>query len=270
MSSIAEIERDFETKVCSGVRLLREGAGRFRVFTPFSFDDGDRLSVVLRGEDRQWMLSDEGNTYLRLSYRLDDRAIQAEGRQKIIENALNAGGVEDRNGELVAHVEQEQYGDALYSLVQAILRISDVALLTREQVRATFLQDVRTFIEDVIPPPLRVHKWHEPERDPAAHYPVDWMLRANGDGPIFVFALQTDDKVKDATITLHQFEKWDYKHRTIGIFQEQEEISRKVLARFTDVADKNFSAFEGNQDRIKKYLESTVLSGLLPGGHGEE
>jgi hypothetical protein len=259
--SLAEIERDFEATVCRGVRLLPEGSRRYRVFTPFSFDDGDLLSVVLLGQDHEWLLSDEGSTYMRLSYWLDERAMESEGRHRIIDNALSAGGIEDMNGELVARIQGQQYGGALYSLVQTILRISDVSLQTREQVRATFVDDVGALIERVIPPGKLVRKWHEPKLDPKGHYPVDWLVRGNGHDPIFVFALQTEEKVKDVTIILHQFERWDYKHRTVAVFQQQEGIPIKDLARFTDVAEKSYSTLEGNENRIEKYLREAMGNG---------
>jgi len=46
--------------------------------------------------------------------------------------------VEDRNGELVLDVQDERYGDALYSFVQALLKITDISYLARERVRSTF------------------------------------------------------------------------------------------------------------------------------------
>lgn len=257
MTNADVITAEFERKVCRGVRLISEGKARYRVFTPFSFDDGDLVSVVLRAENGGWVLTDEGNTYMRLSYTLDDRALQADGRRKVIENALAAGQVEDRNGELVSSVEDANYGDALFSLVQAVLRITDVSLQTREQVRSNFAADVRAFVERVVPLDRRTRGWHEPGLDPDARYPIDWFVRTP-EVPVFLFALQTEDKVKDATIVLHQFEKWKYNFRTVGIFQDQQEISARTLARFTDVAEKNFSAFAGNEDRIERYL-----SGLL-------
>ena len=42
------IERDFREKVCGEIRLLDEGMDRYRVFTPFQFDDGDHLAIVYR------------------------------------------------------------------------------------------------------------------------------------------------------------------------------------------------------------------------------
>jgi hypothetical protein len=260
MISIDDVERDFRNSVCRDVRLKPEGINRYRVFTPFRHDDGDRVSLVLRREDDRWVLSDEGNTYMRLSYRFDDRALQTEGRRKIIDNAIDAANVQDVGGELRLWIDEQGYGNALYSLVQAVLRISDVTLLTREQVRSTFLEDVEKLVETLIPGPLRMRKWHEPKLDPEGRYPVDWYIRTDA-VPLFLFALTSEDKVKDATITLHQFEKWNYEYRTVGIFQDQQEVSQKTLARFTDVAEKNFSALHGNEERIAHYILRMLPAG---------
>ena len=45
--SIGTIEQDFHRKVSQKIRLSGEGIDRFRVFTPFLFDDGDHLVIVL-------------------------------------------------------------------------------------------------------------------------------------------------------------------------------------------------------------------------------
>ena len=52
MSTIETIERDFKEKVCDKLRLASEGVNRYRVFTPFMFEDGDHLSIIL--EKRKW------------------------------------------------------------------------------------------------------------------------------------------------------------------------------------------------------------------------
>ena len=48
------IERDFRRGVSEQVRLAPEGPRRYRVFTPFRFDDGDHLVIALRREDAGW------------------------------------------------------------------------------------------------------------------------------------------------------------------------------------------------------------------------
>ena len=67
---LQSIERDFQTKVCGQVRLESEGIERFRVFTPFTFDDGDNLAVVMRREEEQWVLTDEAQAPFSLKHKL--------------------------------------------------------------------------------------------------------------------------------------------------------------------------------------------------------
>ncbi|PKL56636.1 MAG: hypothetical protein CVV34_07770, partial [Methanomicrobiales archaeon HGW-Methanomicrobiales-5] len=127
--SVKTITQNFRQKVCDQVRVEAEGVDRYRVFSPFLFEDGDHLVVVLKHEDGQWVLSDEGHTFMHLTYDLEDKDLRSGGRQKIISNALAAFSVEDRNGELILTIQNDQYGDALYSYVQALLKISDVSYL---------------------------------------------------------------------------------------------------------------------------------------------
>lgn len=48
--ALETIEQDFRQKVSAKVDLVAEGVDRFRVFTPFLFEDGDHLSIVLKKE----------------------------------------------------------------------------------------------------------------------------------------------------------------------------------------------------------------------------
>ena len=116
------IVQDFHDKVSRKVSLEAEGMGRFRVFTPFLFEDGDHLAIVLKKEGSQWLLTDEAHTYMHLTYDVDEKDLHSGTRQKIIANALSTFQIEDRNGELTLQVPDGRYGDALYSFVQGLLK----------------------------------------------------------------------------------------------------------------------------------------------------
>jgi len=251
------IEREFRDKACSKLRLASEGVNRFRVLTPFLFEDGDHLAIVLKRYNSHWVLSDEGHTFMHLTYSLDEKDLQKGNRQKIISNALSIFGVEDQEGELVLRIDDEQYGDALYSFIQALLKISDVTYLSRERVKSTFMEDFRSVMIELVPENRLVFDWRDLEHDPDGKYTVD--CRINGmKRPLYVYALLNDDRTRDATITMLQFEKWGLEFRSLGIFEDQENINRKVLARFSDVCEKQFSSLKSNKYRIERFLEELL------------
>ena len=251
------IESQFKRKVSEEVRIESEGIDRYRVFTPFQFEDGDHLAIVLAKNGTSWYLTDEGHTLMHLSYEMDERDLEKGTRQRMLANALSSNGLEDRDGELAIRIRGEEYGDALFSFVQGLIRISDVTYLSRDRARSTFLEDFNAFLTEHVDADRREFEWRADQHDPQGMYTVD--CRINGmPRPIFAYALPNDARTRDATIALHQFERWDVPFRAVAIFEEQETINRKVLARFSDVCDKLFSNLAGNRGRIEDFLRDAM------------
>jgi hypothetical protein len=258
--TIETIERDFKEKVSSKIRLQPEGRERYRVFTPFMFDDGDHLAVVLKRDNGHWCLSDEGHTLMHLTYEFEEKALQQGTRQRVITNALSTYSVSDRDGELLTTIANGDYGDALFSYVQALMKLADVSYLSRVRVKSTFREDFVALLSDTVPENRRTFDWFDHTHDPNGNYTVD--CRINGMAkPLLVFALGGDDRTRDATIALHSFEKWGLPFQSLAIFENQENINRKVLARFSDISGKQFSSLETNRDRKAAFLRELIAVG---------
>jgi hypothetical protein len=252
--NVAELQKEFKRKVCEEIDVEPEGLARFVVYTPFMFDDGDHFVIILKKSADRWILTDEGHTFMHMSY--DEIDVSHGTRKSIIDQTLLNFNVFNESGEFCLEVPNEAFGDALFSYIQALVKISDITYLTRERVRSTFIEDFTHLLEDRIPAERRLFDYTDPSKDPDKIYPVD--CRVNGmKRPLFIFGVNNDSKCRDATITMLQFEKWGYDFRGVGVFEDQTQINNKVLARFTDVAGKTFSSL-GAKDRIYKYLEETL------------
>ena len=124
--SIINIESDFLNKITGKIQLINDGVNRYKISTPFLFDDGDHLVIILKKEGNNWVLTDEAHTFMRLSYDIDSDELEREPIQNTITNILSSSGVVNDNGELKLFININDYADALYSFIQVLLRISNV------------------------------------------------------------------------------------------------------------------------------------------------
>lgn len=262
MSSTMEIIRSFREKVSAEVELEGEGLDRFIVYTPFMFDDGDHYVVVMRREQDRWMLSDEGHTFMHLSYAEVD--LDKGNRARLIDQALSAFRVSRRDGELTVIIPDEQFGDALFSFLQAIARISATALWTRDRVASTFIEDFRSMMRELVPPDRLTFDYTDPAIDPEGLYAVDCRIN-HLPRPCFVFAVGNDQKASQATIACYHYEKHDARFQSAVVFEDQTTINRKTLARLSAVVGRQFPSL-AEKPRIVRFVQEDVLP--LPPGSG--
>jgi len=250
-SLISEIRR----KICSEIDIESEGVDRYIVYTPFAFDDGDHFVVLLRKNGSGWFVTDEGHTLMHLSY--CGVGVSTGGRARVVEECLAAHDIENHNGELRLAVPGEEVGDALYSFLQAISRVSTVTQMTQERVASTFLEDFSSVLSGIVPPERADFNWHHQQRDPDGLYPVDCRIN-NSPKPCFVFAVNSTGKCNHTTIACLMFERWGEQFRSVVVFEDQTTIGRRQLAQLTNVVGRQFSSL-GEHDRITAYFQEEIL-----------
>lgn len=252
-----DIEKKFIQKVSKEVRLIPQGNERYRVSTPFMFDDGDYFSIVLKRRGDGWVLSDEGHTYMQLTHHIDESDLFSGNRGKIISNALAMFYVQDLQSELVIDVIDDDYGEALFTFVQALMKIADVSYLSRERVRRTFRDDFRDLMRGTVPAERMNLDWHNPSRDEEGKYKVD--CRVNGmSRPLFIYALNNDTHTRDAIIALQQFAIWEMNFEPVGVFENKEFIPSVVQARFDAVCPKQFANLSADSEEIVQFIKGRM------------
>ncbi len=257
MMDTALIQSEFRSRVSDQISLEPEGIDRFAIITPFRFEDGDHYDIALKREGERWIITDEASTLMHLSYWMDDKVIEAGNRKEIVANALSVFSVENRNGELVIPVTDDGFGDALFNFLQALTKVTDISFLSREIVKSTFLEDFRQFMREAVPPERLEFSWYDPQRDPSMLYPADCRVNSMK-RPLVIFALQSEEKVNIANISLLTYERWGIPFQSMAVYENMESMPPKPVARFTDVVEKVYSNLEGNKPRIAAFVKQKM------------
>jgi hypothetical protein len=252
--NVQALENQLRRKICAQITLVQEGINRYIVHQPFHFDDGDHFVVILKAVPEGWIFTDEGHTLMHVQY--EDIDLSRGTRAVILDATLRSFSVENQDGELLSHVQEEMFADTLFSFLQALVKITDLDFLTKERARSTFLDDAQSLIQDLVPQDRLTFGYHDPEHDPDQNYKVD--CRINGTfKPNFVFFINSDFRCQNATIVCHQFERWGLPFRAAGVFENQSEINRIAVAQFSDVAYKQIPSL-GSRDRLKSYFDEVL------------
>lgn len=238
------------------VEVDEQGLLRYTVRTPFTMEDGDHYNIVLRGQadTGAWVVTDEGDTLMHLSYRTALQSLRKGNRKDIMGRLFRQYGIDEIQGELRINTNQNDLGNAVFTFLQALTRVTDLTYLNREIVRATFMEDFRALIQRIVPAEQLILDYHHPQFDRSGLYPVDAAINHRA-VPLFIFAIGNDDRCRDTTIKLLKFKEWKIRYHSVTIFADQQEISRDVLARFSDAADKQFSSLMTSEVQIAEYLQ---------------
>ena len=249
------IRKSFEEAVAKSVELYPREDDNYQIFTPFHFDDGDHFVAILKtNESGSWIITDEGHTYMHMSYDMDLSSLKKGNRNEIIESSLDKYGVKEIEGQLVSTIDEiSNAGNILYNFIQCLISITNISYLSRKRVKSTFEEDFKSFIYESVSKNRVQFDYKEKSKDPDGKYKVD--CRVNGmSPPLHIYGISNDAKCHRTTIAILQHQKWNLAFSSLAIFENQKNIHHEALSRLKDVCDRRFFGLATNKEKIKDCL----------------
>lgn len=259
---IDQFEKEIKKDICEEISLAQINTNKFRVITPFQFDDGDHIKIILKKVGADWVLTDEGHTLMHLNYYLDEDRLLEGNRERIIFETIENLSLKYDQGRIFSKIDEKSIGNKLFKLIQGIIQIDDVMYISREQDTYPFLEDVKSFIYRSIAGEHITENWTHPQLDPEKEFIVDFKI--NGmNTPLFIFRLSNEYRVLKAAITLYEFNRIKFPNQSIGIYRDLDKISPKNKKKFSRLCNAEFTNFYDQQDGIIDYFNSTLPQGYV-------
>lgn len=239
------IEAALRESLNSGFDLYERQPGTLQLIAPVSHEDGDMVDIYLQQSPRgpeQVRICDFGMALMRLSYGFE---INSPTRRGILESILISSGVQNDNGNLYLDAPIDSLYASILQFAGCVQKVSSMSYWSREVVRSAFYDDLAEYVRS----DLAVFS---PEQDvaPLLDYPisVDWRLTHN-DRNFYVFGVRGNDKAKNVTIALLEFQKANLPFISLVIHEDIEELGSKETLMLMRNADRQYPAIGDFRER---------------------
>lgn len=240
-------------RICSEISISPVNDSRFSVGIPLLYGDGDSCRIfVTAGAGGEYLLRDGG--FVLSSSAIDGVDLLARGHVDRFRRISEFYGVKEINGELTMDADSNDLGDAVFVFTQACLELSRLGELPREVSRKAKAFNVRfrRDVEQSAEVARLERRWHDPSRDKAGVYRVDYRILAE-DVNWLVFGTGTASKVWKAASAVQHYKFKKLAMRTVFAYGESAERNSEAFAMLADNADAKFS-MQTERQRFRDFL----------------
>lgn len=243
-----ELTQAFKTSVCSSIELEPLGKCEYLVHTGFTYSDGDEFHIVLNIKEGEWMLSDEGHTFMWLAY---ENFSWTETREDLLRRIINSNSVMLDGDQIKIQFRPDEAGSSLYSLIQAMAQVSDLRVMSVDRVMNTFIEDMKEWFRSS--EFAKRCKFGEEIKTPKGAYSTDVLIE--GKIPIVVLGVTNVLRCKDAIITMLGLSETGQEYRFLVAIDEYAEIPLKDKSMLINRADRPIMGMDA--ENVAKYIKTS-------------
>jgi hypothetical protein len=241
--------------LCGEVQVHKTRQGYLQILTPFTFTDGDTFQLYLQEMPGGGVrLTDFGHTLMHLSYENELGKFREGTRGKLFDQVLANAGMREENGQLIFDTGLESLGPGILQFGQGLTRIYDLTFLNRARVASTFYEDLKERIYGLVAPDRIQPDCILAGETDAESYPIDYRIERKR-APLFLFGIAGRDKARLVTIVLEHWLRAKVEFDSLLIFQEQQEIPRRDLARLSNVGGEMVASLDASEDFQRKIIK---------------
>ena len=235
---IAKIGQSLEHAMSGGIDYYERRPGIHQLIIPIFHEDGDMVDVYIedspKGEGHV-RICDFGMALMRLSYAFQ---VSTPARERILDSILINNAVERSDGNLYLDAPIDHLYERILQFTGCILKVCNMRYWNRETVRSAFYDDLSHYVETEMKQ-FSPKRNHVPlERDPI--FNVDWYLECNSRN-LFMFGIGSDDKAKNVTISLLEFQKAQLPFISLIVHEDMDDLGNRARRYLTNNADLQYS-----------------------------
>lgn len=249
---VDEIISGMKKAMCSGFSTEPRGINAFMIHTGFTYPDGDELHIMLRQKDGTWILTDDGHTMMWLSY---ENVNMTASRMALLTKTLGYNYISFDEGQMWVAVDSFNSGNALKSMIQALVQAADILYLNRQNVQSTFSEDVKELFREVLGDRCEFNKKIKSGKDELT---VD--IYVESDVPLLIFTITSLERCKDASYSIlsltHEYNK-DF--TSVSVIDDKVDITKEDRKRISNRSDRVFFGLPGKDDELPRFLHKSGI-----------
>ena len=236
--NLEKIRASIGHDMSGGLNFYERRPGIHQVIIPIFHEDGDMVDIYVHDSpmgDGYVRICDFGMTLMRLSYTFE---VSTPARERILESVLINNGVKRGDDGLYLDAPIGVVYQSMLQFAGCVQKVCNMRYWSRETVRSAFYDDLNEYVASEM-------KRFSPVQN---HAPlvgndilsVDWFLQHNG-RDLYVFGVRGNDRAKDVTIILLEFQKAGLLFVSLVAHEDMDELGKREKRYLTDNADLQYS-----------------------------